>query len=479
MAGNGATDALLRKHPAWPGYVFDQIYMLPVISSSFVAQCCLIVSNTWPVLIAQIASISMMLIDTALLGHVGAVDLAAAAVGSCIYISVIMALVGILQAIAPLVAHCRGGGDGLAIASLFRQGVWLAALLAVPGVLLMFFPEPLLALSSLDGVVETKVRAYLQILAWGVPASLLHRTFHAFCTAVGKPRTLMVIALAGGMVHAPLAWLLLHFPMSPLLSGVVACGVSSAIVTNATLLAGVFYLRRAPAFHHYGLLASWEWPRPARLGEMLRLGLPMGMSSFVEITSFTLIALFAARLGADAVAGHRIAANLVALVYMLPLSLGVATLSETGRLLGAGNRALARQTVVAGLVMAMAFSISTALATCLLAVPVIALFTDSPSIAAVSLSLVVYVALYQLFDAIQTVAGFALRAYKVTLVPMLIHSLSFWLIGLAGGFWLAFADNWQLGVTGYWQAAVASVLAAAALLGFLLWRVSRTVGVND
>lgn len=472
-------ESLLCNWPARPGYVFDQIYMLPDNSYSFIAQCRLLAGNAWPVLIAQIASISMMLIDTALLGHVSAVDLAAAAVGSGIYISVIMALVGILQAIAPLVAHSRGAGDSNAIASLFRQGVWLAALLAVPGVLLMLFPEPLLALSSLDGVVEAEVRAYLQALAWGVPASLLHRTFHAFCTAVGRPRPLMVIALIGGLVHAPLAWFLLHFPVSPLLSGVAACGVSSAIVTNTTLLAGVFYLRRASAFSRYALLATWEWPRPGRLAEILRLGLPMGISSFVEITSFTLIALLAARLGADAVAGHRIAANLVALAYMLPLSLAVATLSEAGRSLGAGNRVLARQTVIAGLVLAMVLSIGTALATCLLAAPVISLFTDSPPIAAVSLSLVIYVALYQLFDAIQTVAGFALRSYKVTLLPMLIHSLSFWLIGLAGGCWLAFADNWQLGVTGFWQAAVASVFAAAAMLAFLLWRVSRSAGVGD
>ncbi len=451
--------------------------MLPNAYYLIGKQCRLIAINAWPVLVAQLASISMMLVDTALLGHVGATELAAAAVGGGIYISVVMALVGILQSVAPLVAHQRGAANDAAIASIFRQGIWLAGLLAVPGIILMRFPDPLLALSAVEPAVEAQARAYLQVMAWGVPAALGYRTFHAFATAVGHPRPLMLMALVGVALHAPQAWLLLHFSAVTGICGAMACGLSSVIVAYGNLMAATAFLWRADGFRRYALLSTWEWPRPARFKEMISLGLPMGVSSFVEITSFTLIALFVARLGAEAVAAHRIVANLVALAYMLPLALAVATLSEAGRALGAGEPRLARHTVQAGLLLALALSVVTASATWYFAQPVIALFTNTPAVTRLALALVIYVAVYQLFDAVQTVAGFCLRAYKIAVAPMLIHAFSFWLIGLGGGMYLAFAEAWQLGVTGFWVAAVASVVAAAGMLGILLWRVARPAKV--
>jgi MATE family multidrug resistance protein len=430
----------------------------------------LILKQAWPVLVAQVASVSMMLIDTALLGHFDAVDLAAAAVGSGIHVSVVLALVGILQAVAPLVAHQRGAGNDLAIGHIFHQGLWLALLLAVPGVLLMCYPEPLLALSTMDSVVEGKVRAYLAALAWGVPAALWYRTCSAFCNALGKPRPLMIIALLAVTLHAPLAWALLHMAPNGAPLGVLGCGISSALLSWCSLAAALLYLRHASALRHYDLLRRWHAPRLAVFGEVLRLGLPMGVSSFVEITSFTLIALFVARLGAEAVAGHRIVANLVALAYMLPLSLAVATLTEVGRLLGAGARFAARQAAAAGLLAALLCAMLSATATWLGAAQVVGWFTTAAEVQRVALGVVAYVALYQIFDALQTVAGFVLRAYKVTFVPMLVHTFSFWLVGLGGGAWLAFAANWQLGVLGFWQAALASVVLAAMLLLWLLRR---------
>jgi MATE family multidrug resistance protein len=442
-----------------------------VTNSSFSLRLRQILAQALPVLVAQVASVSMMLVDTALLGHFDAIDLAAAAVGGGIHVSVVLALAGILQAVAPLVAHQRGAGNDQAVAGIFHQGLWLALLLALPGVLLMRFPEPLLALSSMAPAVELKVRSYLAALAWGVPAALCYRTCGAFCNALGKPRPLMLIALLTVALHVPLAWFLLHLSPDGQALGVVGCGISSASLSWCSMVAALCYLRLAPTLQCYVLLRNWHMPRLAVFGDLLRLGLPMGVSSFVEITSFTLIALFVARLGAEAVAGHRIVANLVALAYMLPLSLAVATLTEVGRLLGARAPAQARQTAHAGLLAAFFFALLTASVTWSAAAQVIGWFATAEEVRRVALGVVSYVALYQVFDALQTVAAFALRAYKVTFLPMLIHTFSFWLIGLGGGAWLAFSADWRLGVLGFWQAALASVILAAMLLLLLLRRV--------
>ena len=160
----------------------------------FVHQSRLILRHAAPMLIAQLAMMGMMVIDTTLLGHYSTSDLAAVAVGGGIYASITFALAGILNAVAPVVAQLKGAGRDAEIAATLQQGFWLALLLAVPGILLLRHPDALLALSDIEPAVEAKVRDYLRMLAWGVPAALCYRAFYAFCNALGQPRPLMRIS---------------------------------------------------------------------------------------------------------------------------------------------------------------------------------------------------------------------------------------------------------------------------------------------
>lgn len=433
----------------------------------------LILAHAAPMLVAQLASMGMMVIDTALLGHHGTEDLAAVAVGGGLYIAIVFALVGILQAVAPTVAHLRGAGREGEIAGALQQAFWLALLLAVPGVLLLRHPDPLLALSSIEPAVEARVRDYLDALSWGMPAALLYRTFYSFCNALGQPRPLMLISLGGTLLHAALAWALVGGALGGAPLGALGCGISNAAVGWFGLLCGSAYLLRGRPLARYRLHAGWQAPRRGALREMLRLGLPMGFSNLVEISSFTLIALFVAQLGATAVAGHRIVANLAALCYMLPLALSIATLAQVGQAAGARDGQRARASIAAGLLLAGGLSALLGVLLWLAAAPVVALATDDVAVRAVALALIGYVAVYQVFDAVQTVAAHALRGYKVTFAPMLVHLACFWGVGLGGGWWLAFAAASPLGVAGFWIASLASLVLAALLLGALLGWVLR------
>jgi MATE family multidrug resistance protein len=437
-----------------------------------------LIAHALPILVAQLSSIGMMLVDTAVLGHYGAVDLAAVAIGSGIQISVVFALVGILQAVAPVVAHLHGAGRDGEVAGVLQQGFWLALLFSVPGMAFLYHPDALLGLSAMDPEVEARVREYLKLLAWGMPASLCYRTFYGFCNALGRPRVLMLIGLATLAVHAFLAWgfALQGWTGEPL--GVMGCALSGLVVAWAACLAAGLHLAFGPLGKKYRPFSHWRRPHWGTWRELLRLGLPMGLSNFVEITSFTLIALFIASLGATVVAGHRIVANLAALCYMLPLSLAIATLSAVGQAVGARDWRRAHATIGAGLVLAAGVSTSVAVVLWLAAGPVVGAYTDDPAVRAVAVGLVAYIALYQFFDALQTIAGFALRAYRVTFVPMVAQTFCFWGVGLAGGWWLCYRWSPPLGVAGFWLASVASLVLAAALLGALLWKTLRAVESN-
>ncbi|HRE18734.1 MAG TPA: MATE family efflux transporter [Rhodocyclaceae bacterium] len=382
---------------------------------------------------------------------------------------------GILQAVSPMVAHLAGARRDVDVAEVLRHGLMLALLLAVPGVLFLLNPDPLLALAPMEPAVEAKVRAYLDLLAWGLPATLLYRTFYAFSNALGRARILMLIGVVSLAVHALLAWGLAQQGWLGEPLGVVGCAASNVLISWLTCVTAAGLLHRGPLGQRYRpFAAGWKirWPV---WREMLRLGVPMGVSNFIEITAFTLIALFIAPLGAVTVAGHRILANLSALTYMLPLSLGIATLAAVGHALGRRDRAQAEATIVAGLGVAEVLSVVVAFLLWFGSAPVVALYTDDAEVRKVAVGLLIYIAVYQFFDALQTIAGHVLRAYRVTFVPMLVQMLSFWGIGLGLGWWLCYRGQAAMGLEGFWWAAAASIVLAAMLLGAMLWRVVKSV----
>lgn len=432
-----------------------------------------LLAHAFPILVAQLASIGMMVVDTAVLGHVSPQDLAAVAIGGGIHVALVFALVGVVQAVAPVVAHLHGARRDDEVAGVLQQGFWLALTLSLPGVVFLLHPGFVLAPFGMDAVVDAKVREYLGLLAWSLPAALFYRTFYAFCNALGQPRVLMGIGLAALAVHALLAWglALAGWAGAPL--GVAGCALSNIVIGWLACLGAALWLHRGPLGRRYRPFANWARPHPATWRELLRLGLPMGFSNLVEITAFTLVALFVAGLGATVVAGHRIVANLSALAYMLPLSLAFATMAAVGQALGARDWPAARRLVRAGMGLAAVSSLVVGLLLWLAAEPLVAAYTDDPAVRGVALALIGYIAVYQFFDALQTIAGHVLRAYRVTFVPMLVQTVCFWGIALAGGAWLCYRWSPPLGVGGFWLASVIALVAAAAALLPLLRKVMK------
>lgn len=428
-----------------------------------------LLAHAWPILIAQLASIGMMVVDTVVLGHFSAIDLAAVAIGSGIHVSVVFGLVGILQAVAPVAAHSFGAGRIDALGEILQHGFWLALVLSLPGIGFLCYPDWLLQVAGMDSAVELLVREYLSTLAWGLLPALLYRTFYAFCNAVGRSRVLMRLGLLSLLVHAGLAWL---FAIQGGL-GVQGCAISNVLIAWGSCFFALIYLLRGEFARRFRPLSQFYRLSRSLSHELLRLGLPMGMSNFIEISAFTLVSLFVAQLGATVVAGHRVVANLSALSYMLPLSIGIATMAALGKALGARDLNLAAQTLRVALWGSVGSSAALGLLIWLGADWLIAAYTDDPATRQVARGLVIYIAIYQFIDALQTIAAHALRAYRVTFLPMLAQCLAFWGVGLGGGAWLCYAWQPPMGVSGFWLASVLSLVLLAACLLPMLVRVVR------
>ncbi|GHU23571.1 MATE family efflux transporter [Betaproteobacteria bacterium] len=432
-----------------------------------------LLKNAWPVLVAQMVSVGMMIADTVYVGHYSTRHLAAVAVASGLFIPLALALGGVLHALAPIIGQHYGAGKITQIGSDMRQGLWLAVFLALGGVALLVAPGYLLAPAQLDPEIEAIAANYLRLLALSLPAALGYRAFHAAANALGQPRPLVLVALLMTLAHAGLAWCLVggHLGLPEL--GALGAALSEVIVNWLGLAGSFWLLAKHPRFAALPIFTHWEKPRWRAQKELLRLGLPIGFSFLVEISAFTLMVIFIARLGAETVSGHRIAGNLSAFVYMLPLSLSIATAAQIAQAVGAGKEALATTVAKTGLKLACTLSVVMIILLLWLRGPIARQATDDAVVAGVASELMFYIAVYQFFDALQTVACFALRAYKISFVPLIIHLFCFWGLGLGLGYWLAFLAPVPQGAAGFWQAAVFATLTAAVLFGVLLVKVTK------
>jgi len=429
----------------------------------------------WPVLIAQVAVMANAVIDTLMAGHISAEDLAGVGIGAAIYVTVFVTLMGVLLALTPTVAHLHGAGRYREIGEEVRQSLWLALALGLLAVVLLKNPEPLLAFSQLTPAVEAKVRLYLDAIAWSLPATLAFRVFYGFMAGIGRPRAVMAINLVGLCFKVPLNLIFIHGHFGVPTMGGPGCAAATAVISWFTVSIAWGWCARRMDCEGYGVFARFSWPNAARIRSLLRLGLPIGATQFVDVTAFTFMALFIARLGPAASAAHQVASNLAVLTFMLPLALGNATAVLCGQSLGANDPARARHAGQIGLLFGMGLA-SLVSATLWLAAPAIAaLYTPDPAVQRAAVPLIVLVAAYHWVDALQAVAVNILRGYKITLLPMAIYAVSLWGIGLAGGYALGLAD-WlgpARGAAGFWLAATASLAVAGAAVGVYFLRISQ------
>ena len=416
-------------------------------------------------------------IDTLMAGRLSSVDLAAVGIGASIYITIIMALMGVLLALTPVVAHHYGAGRHAEIGADVRQCAWLALLLSLLAFAALKNPDPLLAFSRLTPEVEIKVRAYLEGSAWAVPGVMFFRVFYGFTNGIGRPRPVMSFNLLGLALKAPLNWVFMYGHFGFPAMGGAGCGWSSAVIMWTVATLSWLWCRRDADYAPYGVFARFEWPHLATQREFLVLGLPMGATFLVDVTAFTFMALFIARLGPEISAAHQIAANVAVFVFMVPLALGTATGVVVGQALGAGDGRRARHAGLLGLAVGCGAAAITGAAIGFAAGPLARTYTSDPQVAAAAAALLSIVAVYHIADAVQAVMAQVLRGYKRATVPMVIYAVALWGVGLGGGYLLGLTDSFgpPRGAAGFWIAAVASLtIAGAGVLAYFL-RISAQI----
>jgi MATE family multidrug resistance protein len=428
------------------------------------------------VLAGQLAVMAFGVTDTIVAGRFSSDALAALSVASAVFVSVYVSLMGVLQALLPIWAEQHGKGETTAIGASFRQSLYLAFGFTALGMLVLVFPGTLLAWTEVPESMQADVRAYLMIVGWALPSAMFFRLYTTLNQALGHPQLVTWLQVGALVLKVPLSIWFTFGGRGIEAQGAAGCAWATLLVDYAIAILAVILMRRQKLYAPLQLWQRMEAPDWRRLGAFLRLGVPAGLSILVEVTSFTLVALFVARQGALAAASHQIAANLAAVCYMVPLSLGIAISARVSWWRGAGNEAQAQALAWLGVKIALVSGLvlSGSLLVARHAIPHV--YTADPGVIALTSALLLWVALYHAADSIQCVCIFLLRCWRVTVAPLVVYCSLLWGGGLGGGYWLAYKNEatsayWSTNPTLFWIGSAIALALVAILFVFLLRKV--------
>ncbi len=433
-----------------------------------------IATHAGTVLVGQLAVMAFGVTDTIVAGRFDESALAALSVGAAIFISVYVSLMGGLQALLPVWAELHGAGRGQVVGRSVRQSLYLCGLAMAVGMVVLLVPGPLLRWTAVPRAMQAQVTAYLAVLAFALPPALLFRLFSTLNQSLGRPQLVTWLQLGSLAIKLPLSvWFTFGGAGLPAL-GLVGVAWATLVVNYTMVAFSLWLLRNAPYYRAYRLWQRIEPPDWRQIRQFARLGLPGGLAVLVEVTSFTLMALFIARLGNAAAAAHQIASNLTAVAYMSPLSFGLATSARVSYWLGAGNEAKARRACLTGLGMAVLCALFIAAAMVGLRWQLAAVYSENPAVLHMAALLLLATAAYQLADAVQTLCVFVLRCYRVTVGPLVIYCTLLWGLGLGGSYLLAYRGIGPFAAMAsplaFWLMSAGALWLTALLFAALLWR---------
>ncbi|QSX35332.1 MATE family efflux transporter [Shewanella avicenniae] len=428
-----------------------------------------------PVLIAQVTQTLMGFIDTVMAGRVSAADMAAVAVGTSIWLPAILFFQGMLMAITPLMSHHHGANESNKIGPLAIQASYIAIVGGALVMLILHFSNLLIAQMQLEPALEQISTDYISAILWGAPGMLLYQVVRSCGEGISYTKPAMFIGFIGLAINIPANFIFIYGYFGIPAMGGAGCGVATAIVFWAmfvSMLLYIFFHKRFDEIQLFNHLAKPNWKS---IFGLVRIGLPVALALFFEVSIFAVIALLLAPLGADVVASHQIALNFSSIVFMVPLSIGVAVSIRVGYYLGRHQPAQSALVAKTGIGLGLALAACTAVITVVFREQIAMLYNDSPQVISLASGLMLMAAVYQLSDSVQVISSGALRGFKDTKSAFYITLIAYWVIGMPVGYTLASTDVIvePLGAYGFWTGLIAGLTSAAIMFSIRLRIIKR------
>jgi len=422
-----------------------------------------------PLVLTQLGQVAIQTTDVIMIGWLGPDALAAASLGvSAVFVLLIFGI-GVVSATAPMIAHDLGRRR-FAVREprrTVRQGFWVALALGLPACVLLWHLAPVLGLLQQDPALIAATEPYVRAALFGFIPALWAIGLRNFLAALERPRAGMIVMFAGIIFNAAADYALIFGAFGLPALGLLGAGIATAATNIAQFVVLLLWIQLDRRFRRYRLLGRlWrpDWPR---LREILRIGLPIGVTLTLEVGLFASAVYLIGLIGTAALAAHMIALQVASVTFMVPLGLGQAATVRVGLASGRADPRAAWRAGMGALAMGTAFMAAMAVVMWTTPETIIAIFLDldDPAAAPVvdlAIAFLAVAALFQIVDGGQAIGAGALRGLKDTRWPMAFAAIGYWPIGLGTGVLLAF--GFDLGGVGIWIGFAAGLATAAVLM---------------
>ncbi len=418
----------------------------------------------WPVVLGQVGSMAMGVVDVAMVGRLGAASLAAMAMAHTWGFSSLILARGATHGLDPLVAQAHGAGDRSAASRALVRGLVMASVLAVPVTGLHFVAEWGLGVLRQPQELLGMAGAWCAVLGLGVAPMLWFLTLRQFLQGLELMRPATEAVLVANVANVLLNHGLMTGAWGLPALGAIGCAWSSVFCQFLMLAWLLVRVRSLTGKYRIPLQGVVTW---RSMKHLLGLGLPVGLQISVEVWAFNVTNVMMGWLGPTVLAGHTLAMSLATISFMVPLGISSASATRVGNLLGSGLPWQRTGWLSVGLgVVVMGVS-----AMLFLAFPegLAGLYTGDPTILVVAVTLIPLAGLFQVFDGAQVVSFGVLRGAGDVRLPLLVPLVAYWLVGLPLSWWLAF--HLEFGPEGVWWGLIGALAVAA---GLLAWRIRVT-----
>lgn len=420
-----------------------------------------------PILVTQIALYMITFFDILMTGRYDTQDLAGVTIGSSFWVPIYTGLAGILMALTPIIAQLIGARNQAEVRPSVQQGLYVSVVLsALVFAIIQLAVAPILASMPLEEQVRIVASDYLKGMSYGLLPLFGYSVLRSFFDGLGQTRVSMAIILLAAPINVTLNYFLIYGKFGfPELGGAGA-GYASAITYWLVFFIACMTASKWRNFTEFKLFQQWGKISLKKWKEILFIGVPIGISIFVEISIFSAVTLLMANYSTAVISAHQIALNFTSLLYMIPLSISMGVTILVGQEFGAGRYRNAKHYSYLSVGLAIFFSILSIGVLLLFREQIASFYTTDVKIIKLSMHFFIYAALFQLSDAIQAPVQGALRGYKDVNITFVMAIVSYWVIGLPVGY--AVANYTDLGPYGYWVGLITGLTIGAITLSFRL-----------
>lgn len=428
-----------------------------------------------PLIGGHLAQFLIGLTDTVMVGWYGVEELAALVLGSMVFFVIFLMGSGFAWAVMPLVASADAENDDVSIRRITRMGMWLSVLYALVFLPFFWFSAPVLTLLGQEPQVAQDAQIYLRITGLAMIPALLVMVLKSYLAALERTAIVFWITLFAAAANAIANYMLIFGNWGAPELGIAGAAWASVTVQVISLFGVVIYAKVSLPKH---TLFQRMWrPDFDVMVQVLRLGVPIGLTNLAEVGLFAASSIMMGWLGTIALAAHGIVLQLASATFMVHLGLSNAATVRAGNAYGRRDAAHLRRGALTVIGLSAAVAALAIITFLLVPEPLITLFLadDEPNratILSIGVGLMAMAALFQLADGAQVLALGLLRGIQDTTIPMIMAAISYWGLGLSAAYLLGFTLGW--GPNGVWAGLVVGLAAAAIMMMSRFWmRASR------